>query len=84
MGEVRALSRSNLLFLLLSGAATGLSWVCYFKALETGRASQVAPLDKLSVAFVLLLSFVLLGEPLDAKTIAGGALIVAGAVIIAI
>lgn len=76
--EVKTLSRTNLLFLLLSGIATGLSWIFYFKALETGDVSKVAPIDKLSVVFVMLLAFVILREPADIKTIVGGVLIVAG------
>jgi len=76
--DVRALSKTNLLFLVFSGIATGLSWIFYFKALETGNVSKVAPLDKLSVVFVILLSFIFLNEPLDFKTIAGGVLILGG------
>lgn len=77
-----ALDRKNLLFLILSGLATGLSWVFYFKALETGDVSKVAPIDKLSVAIAMGLAFVILKEPMEAKTIAGGLLIVAGTVLI--
>lgn len=79
---VRSLSKSNLLLLALSGAATGLSWIFYFKALETGKVSQVAPIDKLSVAIAMGLAFLFLKEPLDIKTIAGGLLIVAGTIVI--
>jgi transporter family protein len=82
--EIKELSRSNLMFLILSGAATGLSWIFYFKALETGNVSKVAPIDKLSVVFVILLSFLFLNEPMDAKTIIGGALIAIGAVVLVI
>ncbi|WP_118975828.1 EamA family transporter [Taibaiella koreensis] len=80
--EVRTISKNNLLFLALSGVATGLSWIFYFKALETGKVSQVAPLDKLSVAIAMGLAFLLLREQPDLKTILGGLLIVAGAIII--
>ncbi|MDR1672983.1 MAG: EamA family transporter [Bacteroidales bacterium] len=80
--EVKKLDGSNLLFLILSGAATGLSWIFYFKALETGNVSKVAPIDKLSVVFVIILSFLLLNEPIDAKTVIGGALIAAGAIVL--
>ena len=76
--EIRTLTRQNLLFLCLSGVATGLSWIFYFRALSTGPVSKVAPIDKLSVALAIVLSAVLLKEPLDGKTIAGGLLIVAG------
>lgn len=82
MKEVRELSRNNILFLVLSGIATGLSWICYFKALETGDVSKVAPIDKLSVVFAMLLAFIFLKEPADPKVIAGGALIALGTVVI--
>ncbi|TAJ69342.1 MAG: EamA family transporter [Phenylobacterium sp.] len=70
--------------LVLSGAATGLSWLCYFQALKLGDASRVAPLDKLSVVFVAVLGAVFLGERLDVKGWAGVGLIAAGAVLIAV
>jgi transporter family protein len=82
--EVRELNRANLVMLILSGVATGLSWIFYFKALETGDVSKVAPIDKLSVVFVMIIAFVFLGEPLTVKTIAGGLLITAGAVLLAL
>lgn len=62
--------------------ATGLSWLFYFKALQEGDASKVAPIDKLSVAITIILGIVVLGEPADPKTLAGGALIVAGSIVI--
>lgn len=80
--EIKGLSRNNLLFLVLSGFATGLSWIFYFKALETGNVSKVAPIDKLSVAIAMGLAFFLLKEPMEPKTIAGGLLIVAGTILI--
>ncbi len=80
--EVKQLSRINLIFLVLSGIATGLSWIFYFKALETGDVSKVAPIDKLSVAIAMGLSFVFLKEPMELKTILGGLLIVAGTFVI--
>lgn len=83
-GAVSALSRRTLLFLALSGLATGLSWLCYFRALQLGDASKVAPIDKLSVVFVLAFAAVFLGEALTAKTILGGALITAGALVLAL
>ena len=82
--DVKELSQKNLLFLVLSGIATGLSWIFYFKALETGDVSKVAPLDKLSVVFVMLLSFLFLNETMDFKTIAGGLLILGGALVLAL
>ena len=80
MKEVKELNRTNLIFLILSGIATGLSWIFYFKALETGDVSKVAPIDKLSVVFVIIISFVFLGETVSAKVIIGGLLIFAGAI----
>ena len=82
MKEVRELSKTNIMFLILSGIATGLSWIFYFKALETGDVSKVAPIDKLSVVFVMLLAFIFLKEPADPKVIVGGALIALGTIVI--
>jgi transporter family protein len=78
---VRELTRSNWIFLILSGAATGLSWLFYFKALQLGDVSRVAPVDKLSVVFVILLSFLVLKEPLTPKVIIGALLICAGSMV---
>jgi len=80
-GEIRSLDRRTLLFLALSGLATGLSWLCYFRALQLGPASRVAPLDKLSVPLVMILAWMLLGEKMNLAAIAGGLLITAGAVV---
>jgi bacterial/archaeal transporter family protein len=80
-GEIRALERRTVTFLVLSGLATGLSWLCYFRALQLGPASRVAPLDKLSVPLVMLFAWLLLGEKMNAAAIAGGLLITAGAVV---
>ena len=77
------LSGRTWLFLALSGVATGLSWLCYFRALQLGQASQVAPVDKLSVVFVLVLAALFLHEPLTLKSGLGGLLIVAGALVLA-
>jgi bacterial/archaeal transporter family protein len=82
--EIRSLDRRTVLFLALSGLATGLSWLCYFRALQLGPASRVAPLDKLSVPLVMVFAWLLLGEKLTASTIAGGLLITAGAVIMVV
>ena len=79
-----SLSARGLTFLVLSGAATGLSWLCYYRALALGPASQVAPVDKLSVAITILLAAAVLGEPLTARTLIGGSLIVAGSLVIAL
>jgi len=80
-GELRSLDRRTVLFLALSGIATGLSWLCYFRALQLGPASRVAPLDKLSVPLVMIFAWLLLGERLNTAAIVGGALIAAGAVV---
>ena len=80
-GEIRSLDRRTLLFLTLSGLATGLSWLCYFRALQLGPASRVAPLDKLSVPLVMVFAWLLLGEKLSPSVLAGGLLITAGAVV---
>lgn len=80
--QLKDLDRTNWLFLILSGIATGLSWIFYFKALETGDVSKVAPIDKLSVAIAMGLGFMVLKEPAELKTIAGGLLIVAGTLVI--
>jgi transporter family protein len=83
-GEIVSLDRRTLLFLALSGLATGLSWICYFRALQLGPASRVAPLDKLSVPLVMVLAWLLLGEKLTTSAVLGGLLITAGAVVIAL
>ena len=82
MKEVRDLSKNNILFLVLSGIATGLSWICYFKALETGDVSKVAPIDKLSIVIAMLLAFIILKETAEMKVIIGGVLITIGALVI--
>lgn len=78
------IGRRTLTFLVLSGLGTGLSWLCYFRALQLGQASRVAPLDKLSVVFVLVFAAVFLGERVTSATIVGAGLIAAGAVILAL
>jgi transporter family protein len=75
--------RRTLLFLALSGAATGLSWLCYFRALQLGEASRVAPVDKLSVVFVIVLAGLFLRERMTWQQAIGGSLIVAGSVVLA-
>ena len=69
------------MFLILSGAATGLSWLFYFKALQTGDVSRVAPVDKLSVVITICLSFLFLKEPVSAKVVTGALLITAGSIV---
>ena len=72
------ITRKSWLFLILSGLATGASWLCYYKALQMGDASRVVPIDKLSVVFTLILAFVFLHEQFTAKSIIGCILIGAG------
>src|SRR6202041_1576139 len=80
-GEIRSLDKRTVLFLALSGLATGLSWLCYFRALQLGPASRVAPLDKLSVPLVMGFAWPLLGERVTASALIGGVLITAGAIV---
>jgi len=84
LAEIRILDRRTILLLTLSGLATGLSWLCYFRALQLGPASRVAPIDKLSVPLVIVFAWLLLGEKLTAPAVVGGLLITAGAVVIAL
>src|SRR5271167_4227681 len=70
-------------FLTLSGLATGASWLCYFRALQLGDASQVAPIDKLSVVIAMVLAFIFLGEQMTWQHVVGGALIVTGSIVLA-
>ena len=75
---VMEISRKSWLFLILSGLATGASWLCYYKALQLGEASKVVPIDKLSVVFTLVLAFLFLHEKFTAKSLIGCVLIGAG------
>lgn len=72
------ISRRSWVFLILSGLATGASWICYYKALQLGEASKVVPIDKMSVVITLVLAFVFLHEKVNAKSIVGCILITAG------
>ena len=83
IGGAARLGSRTWLFLVLSGLATGGSWLCYFRALQLGEASQVAPVDKLSVVFVLVLAALFLGEKLSWQQWVGGTLILVGALLIA-
>lgn len=76
-----AISKKSWLFLILSGLATGASWLCYYRALQIGEASKVVPIDKLSVVITLILAFVFLHESFTAKSAVGAALITAGTLI---
>lgn len=79
---IHTLSKQNIIFLCLSGIATGLSWIFYFKALQIGKVSQVAPVDKMSVVIALILAFIFLGEPMTLKTTVGAALVVGGTLVL--
>lgn len=78
---ISEISRRSWIFLILSGAATGASWLCYYKALQIGEASKVVPIDKLSVVITLILAFVFLHEEFTAKSLIGCILIGAGTLI---
>ncbi|MDF2380238.1 EamA family transporter [Nostoc ellipsosporum NOK] len=82
--DISHLSKQNIFFLIVSGLATGLSWLFYFKALQTGAVSQVAPVDKLSVALTILLAFIFLGESFTVKTAVGASLIIAGTIVLVV
>jgi bacterial/archaeal transporter family protein len=79
---MHSLTKQNIIFLCLSGVATGLSWIFYFKALQLGKVSQVAPVDKMSVAIAIILAVVFLGEPLTFKTAMGALLIIGGTLVL--
>lgn len=79
--QIRHISKPTWIFLVLSGIATGLSWLFYFKALQTGDVSKVAPIDKISVVFTIILAFVFLKEPASPKVITGTVLITLGGIL---
>ena len=81
-GGLADISRKSWLFLILSGLATGASWLCYYKALQIGEASKVVPIDKLSVVITLVLAFVFLHEKFTAKSLVGCILIGAGTLLL--
>ena len=72
------ISKKSWIFLILSGLATGASWLCYYKALQLGEVSKVVPIDKLSIVITIILAFIFLGEQITLKTLIGCCLIVAG------
>ena len=80
-GGITSISRKSWIFLILSGLATGASWLCYYRALQLGDASKVVPIDKLSVVITLILAFVFLHEQFTAKSAIGAVLITAGTLI---
>lgn len=72
------ISKKNWIFLILSGLATGASWLCYYKALQLGEVSKVVPIDKLSIVITIILAFIFLGEQITLKTLIGCCLIIIG------
>lgn len=82
--EIKNISGHTWIFLILSGIATGLSWLFYFKALQLGNVSRVAPIDKLSVVITICLSFMFLREPVSLRVVIGALLITAGSIVMLI
>lgn len=82
ISQLTTLPSRTLIFLVISGVATGFSWLFYFKALQMGKAAQVAPIDKSSVVMVILFSAIFLHEPLTLKVIFGGLLIIIGTLVL--
>ena len=80
-GGIAAITKKSWMFLVLSGMATGASWLCYYRALQLGEASKVVPVDKLSVVLTLILAFVFLHEEFTAKSLVGCVLIGAGTLV---
>ena len=80
-GEITSISRHTLIFLVLSGIATGASWLCYFKALQLGDINKVVPIDKMSVVLTLIMAFAFLHEKFTAKSLVGCLLITAGTLV---
>ena len=81
VGGISAISTRGWVFLILSGLATGASWLCYYRALQIGEASRVVSVDKFSVVITMILAFLFLHETVDWKTIVGGVLITAGTLV---
>ena len=80
--QLSAISKYSLVFLILSGVATGLSWLFYFRALQLGKASQVAPIDKLSLVITIILAAIILKEKVTASIVLGGVLMALGAILV--
>ena len=79
---IEDITRRSWTFLILSGLATGISWLFYYKALQMGKVSQVVPVDKLSVVISIVLAYMILGEELTLKSVLGGLLITAGTLVL--
>ena len=75
---LKSISQKSMIFLVLSGIATGLSWLCYFRAIQLGQVSKVVPIDKFSIVITILLAFIILKEPISPKAVIGGILITVG------
>ncbi len=84
LGGIFTISKKSWVFLILSGLATGASWLCYYKALQIGEASKVVPVDKLSVVITLVFAFVFLHEKFTVKSLIGCILITAGTIFLAL
>lgn len=82
INQISDISSRSWIFLILSGLATGLSWLCYFYALQIGEASKVVPVDKFSVVITMIMAFFILGEAATLKTIIGGILITLGTLVL--
>ena len=80
-GGITAIPKKSWIFLILSGLATGASWLCYYRALQTGDASKVVPVDKMSVVITLVLAFIFLHEKFSVKSIVGALLLTAGTLV---
>ena len=81
VSEIREVNKNTWIFLVLSGVATGLSWLFYFKAIQLGDVTRVAPIDKLSVVITILLAFIFLHEQVNLRVVIGALLITAGSVL---
>jgi transporter family protein len=84
LGDIGTIDRRAWLYIVLAGIAGALSWICYFWALKHGDASRVAPIEKVGLAFVIIMSALVLGETLTWKTILGSVLVIAGAALVAL
>ena len=80
-GGITAIPKKSWIFLILSGLATGASWLCYYRALQTGEASKVVPVDKMSVVITLALAFIFLHEKVSVKSLVGALLLTAGTLV---
>jgi len=81
-GDIAAITQKSWIFLVLSGLATGISWLFFYKALQIGDVSKVVPIDKLSIVVTMVLAFVILGETASAKAITGAILIILGTIVL--